>query len=161
MVPVAEVAVAARRDRVLFLCTGNSCRSQMAEGWARALRADSIEPFSAGTEPHGMNPLAVRVMAEAGVDISSQISKHVDSLRGHDFDLVVTVCDSAREACPVIPGARTVHVGFDDPPRLARSARSEDEALPHYRRVRDEIRKFIETLPAALHEEGRPLESMP
>src|SRR3954464_2442918 len=134
--------------KVLFLCTGNSCRSQMAEGWARTLKGDSIEAFSAGTNPHGLNPLAVRVMAEAGVDISGHRSKHVDELTGVAPDYVVTVCDDANEACPVFPGkAKRQHVGFDDPPRLARSAGSEEEALQHYRRVRDEIGAFVRTLP--------------
>jgi len=142
--------VAASRKRVLFLCTGNSCRSQMAEGWARALKADSIDAFSAGTEPHGMNRLAIRAMSEAGVDISTQSSKHIDSLRGTEFDVIITVCDSAREACPVIPGARMIHVGFDDPPRLARDARTDDEALPHYRRVRDQIKAFVQNLTETL-----------
>ncbi len=132
-----------RRLRVLFLCTGNSCRSQMAEGWARALRADAIEAHSAGTDPHGLNPLAVRAMAEAGVDISGHRSKRPDEIGG-TFDLVVTVCGSADGNCPAFPGARVVHVGFDDPPRLAAGARSDDEAMPHYRRVRDEIRAFLE-----------------
>ena len=137
--------------KVLFLCTGNSCRSQMAEGWARHLKGNLIEAHSAGVEPHGVNPLAVRVMAEAGVDISRQPSKHVDALAGVPLDYVVTVCDHAHETCPLFPGhTRVVHVGFDDPPRLAKSAKSEDEALAHYRRVRDEIRAFVETLPAGL-----------
>lgn len=145
------MASAAERLRVLFLCTGNSCRSQMAEGWARALRSDFIEPFSAGTEPHGLNALAVRAMAEAGVDISGHTSKTVDSLSGVAFDYVVTVCDSAGKACPFAPGsAKVVHVGFDDPPALAKFAKSEADALAHYRRVRDEIRRFVETLPKAL-----------
>ena len=137
--------------KVLFLCTGNSCRSQMAEGFARALKGKAIEPRSAGVEPYGLNPLAVRVMREAGVDISGHRSKHVDELKGVPFDYVVTVCDQANEACPLFPGRTTVvHVGFDDPPRLAKDAKSEDEALPHYRRVRDEIRAFVERLPQAL-----------
>ena len=137
--------------KILFLCTGNSCRSQMAEGWARALKSEVIDPYSAGTDPHGMNPLAMKVMAEAGVDISQHRSKHMNDLAAVPFDYVVTVCDSANETCPVFP-ARTkrVHVGFDDPPRLARGAKSEDEALPHYRRVRDEIEAFVRTLPQAL-----------
>lgn len=143
------MASANRRLRVLFLCTGNSCRSQMAEGWARALKSGEIEAFSAGTEPHGLNPLAVRAMREVGVDISSHTSKRPEEI-GVPFEVVVTVCDSAREACPVVPGARTLHVGFDDPPRLARDANSDDEAMPHYRRVRDEIRAFVETLPSAI-----------
>ncbi len=145
--------MAGRADpiRVLFLCTGNSCRSQMAEGWARALHAGAIEAHSAGTEPQGLNPLAVRAMAEAGVDISRHASKHVDSLAEVPFDAVVTVCDAAGEACPRFPGAtRVVHMPFDDPPRLARDARTDDEAMPHYRRVRDEIRRSIETLPRTL-----------
>jgi len=122
----------------------------MAEGWARALAPDSIEAYSAGTRPTALNRLAVRVMAEAGVDISAQHSKHVDALADVPFDLVVTVCDSAHESCPVFPGAtRVEHVGFDDPPHLARDARTDEEALPHYRRVRDEIRRFVAALPHA------------
>ena len=147
------MAAADRRMRVMFLCTGNSCRSQMAEGWARALKSREIEAFSAGTNPHGLNPLAVRAMREAGVDISGHASKRPEDI-GVPFDVVVTVCDSAHESCPVFPGARVVHVGFDDPPRLAKGAASDDEAMPHYRRVRDEIRAFIERLPGALEERG-------
>jgi len=146
--------------KILFLCTGNSCRSQMAEGWARALKGGVVEAWSAGRETHGLNPLAVKVMAEAGVDISRQVSKTVDELAGVDFDVVVTVCDSVSEECPVFPGrARVVHRGFDDPPKLAEGARSEEEELRHYRRVRDEIRRFVETLPegaGAGAEEGIP-----
>jgi arsenate reductase len=142
-----------RKLEVLFLCTGNSCRSQMAEGWARALRGDVINAHSAGVDPHGLNPLAVRAMREAGVDIAGHRSKHVDELAGVPFDYVVTVCDHANEACPLFPGkTKIVHVGFDDPPRLAKDAKSDDEAMPHYRRVRDEIRAFVETLPQSLHE---------
>lgn len=134
--------------RVLFLCTGNSCRSQMCEGWARALKRGAVEAYSAGTDPQGLNRLAVRAMAEVGVDISGQVPKLIDELRHLTFDLLVTVCDSARQACPHFPGAtKSVHVGFDDPPRLAAGAKSDDEAMPHYRRVRDEIRRFVETLP--------------
>ncbi len=133
--------------RVLFLCTGNSCRSQMAEGWARALLGDKVEPYSAGIETHGLNPNAVRVMAEAGGDISGHRSKHLDNLKEIPLDLVVTVCDHAHESCPVFPGStRVIHHNFDDPPRLARTAATEEEALVPYRRVRDEIRAFIETL---------------
>ncbi len=139
---------------VLFLCTGNSCRSQMAEGWARHLKGDLIEPYSAGVEPHGMNARAVAVMAEAGVDIGGHRSKHVDALAAVPFDYVVTVCDHVHETCPVLPGrAKRLHVGFDDPPRLARDAKTEAEALAPYRRVRDQIRAFIETLPAALDQQ--------
>lgn len=145
-----------KRPRVLFLCTGNSCRSQMAEGWARHLHGDRIDACSAGTEPHGLNPLAVRAMGEAGVDISSHISKTVESCSPETLDLVVTVCSDAHEHCPVFlsqnPQTRIIHRGFDDPPRLAAGAANDDEAMPHYRRVRDEIRAFIETLPGLLNE---------
>ena len=138
--------------RILFLCTGNSCRSQMAEGWARHLKADVFTAYSAGVERHGLNPLAVRAMAEAGVDISGQSSKTTDELpEGLEFDYVVTVCQSARERCPFYPArTRLVHAGFDDPPALARAARTEEEAMAHYRRVRDEIRDFVAGLPEAL-----------
>jgi arsenate reductase (thioredoxin) len=146
----------AAKLKVLFLCTGNSCRSQMAEGWAKALRADRIEAYSAGIETHGMNPRAVRVMAEAGVDISGHRSKHVDELKDVAFDYVVTVCSSAHESCPLFPGrTKVVHVGFDDPPRLARDAKTEDEALAHYRRVRDEIKAYVLTLPGSLPGQGK------
>jgi len=139
------------RTKVLFLCTGNSCRSQMAEGWARHLKGGVIVPYSAGVEPHRLDERAVRVMREAGVDIGSQRSKHVDELSAIPFDYVVTVCDHANETCPTLPGrAKRVHVGFDDPPKLAQGARTEEEALNHYRRVRDEIRAFVERLPEAL-----------
>jgi arsenate reductase len=137
--------------KVLFLCTGNSCRSQMAEGWARHLKGDRIEPYSAGLQAKGLNPLAVQVMAEAGVDISMQTSQEVAKVMHIDFDYVVTVCGHADEFCPMFPGkTQVVHVGFDDPPKLAESAKSEEEALGHYRRVRDEIRVFVEKLPEAL-----------
>ena len=141
--------------KVLFLCTGNSCRSQMAEGWARHLKGDAIEAYSAGIETHGLNPHAVQVMAEAGVDISGHRSKHLDELCDIPFDYVVTVCDHAHESCPVFPGkTQVVHVGFDDPPRLAKQAKSEEEALDGYRRVRDEIRDFVLRLPDALTRKG-------
>lgn len=122
----------------------------MAEGWARALKGDRIDAYSAGTSPHGMNLRAVRVMAEAGIDISTHTSKHTDAVAHVPFDYVVTVCDSAHESCPVFPGAKVVHVGFEDPPRLAGPNATDEQALPHYRRVRDQIRAFIETLPASL-----------
>lgn len=139
--------------RVLFLCTGNSCRSQMAEGWARHLLAHALDACSAGTNPHGLNPLAIHAMAEAGVDIASHTSKLIEACQPDTLDLVITVCGHAHETCPVFPGrARVVHQGFDDPPKLAAHAKSDDEALPHYRRVRDEIRAFVETLPALLKE---------
>ena len=136
---------------VLFLCTGNSCRSQMAEGWARHLKGDAMDPYSAGIEKHGLNPRAVKVMAEAGVDIAGHASKTLDDLSGTRFDYVVTVCSHAHETCPMFPGeAKVVHVGFDDPPRLAAGETDPDKALAHYRRVRDKIRDFVQTLPASL-----------
>jgi len=154
--PVEMIRAAMRRaqqtrPKVLFLCTGNSCRSQMAEGWARHLRGDVIEAHSAGIETHGLNPLAVKVLAEAGVDITGQRSKHLREVMDVDFDYVVTVCDHAHESCPLFPGkAKVVHRSFDDPPRLAEDAKTEEEALSPYRRVRDEIREFVESLPDAL-----------
>jgi arsenate reductase len=137
--------------KILFLCTGNSCRSQMAEGWAKQLLGDSVEAWSAGVATHGLNEWAVRVMGEAGVNISDHKSKLVDDLLYIDFDYVVTVCDHARESCPVFPGqAALVHRSFDDPPGLAKSARTEEEILAVYRRVRDEIRGFVAELPIFL-----------
>jgi arsenate reductase len=137
--------------KILFLCTGNSCRSQMAEGWARHLKGGSIDARSAGIEKHGLNPRAVMVMAEAGVDISGHVSKSLEDLPDLDFDCVVTVCGHAHETCPVFPGrARVVHVGFDDPPKLAEEAKTEEEAMEPFRRGRDEIRAFGETLPERL-----------
>ncbi|MFN2352099.1 MAG: arsenate reductase ArsC [Kiritimatiellia bacterium] len=143
------------KQKVLFLCTGNSCRSQMAEGWAKALKPDVIEAYSAGIETHGLNPNAVKVMAEVGVDISGHTSKQVDDLNDVDFDIVVTVCGHANETCPMWLGgkAQVKHVGFDDPPALARElaakGASEEEQLNAYRRVRDEIKAFVERLPDA------------
>ena len=148
---------APRRLKILFLCTGNACRSQMSEGWARELRGDLIEAYSAGVAPHGVDPRAVRVMREAGVDIAGHTSKHVDALLDVPFDYVVTVCDNAAESCPTFPGTvEKIHRRFQDPPRLAREAGTEEEALDHYRRVRDEIRAFIETLPEALRQKELP-----
>ena len=137
--------------KILFLCTGNSCRSQMAEGWARHLKSDRFDAYSAGVETHDLDPNAVKVMAEAGVDISGHRSQHIDEFRNVHLDHVVTVCGHAHESCPVFPGkTKVTHVGFDDPPQLAQDAATEDEALLHYRRVRDEIRAFVERLPEAL-----------
>lgn len=137
---------------ILFLCTGNSCRSQMAEGWARHLKGDIFNAYSAGTETHGLNPHAVAVMAEVGVDISGHQSKTYAELSHILFDYVITVCDSASQSCPIFPGdGVVVHQGFDDPPRLAKNAATEEEALDHYRRVRDEIRDYVKMLPEGLH----------
>ena len=145
------VARRTNKMRILYLCTGNSCRSQMAEGWTRRLKGDLIDPHSAGIESHGLNPIAVKVMAEAGVDISRHYSKLIDDLRDIVFDYVVTICDHANETCPVFPGkAKRFHIGFDDPPRLAANARTEEEMFEPYRRVRDEIKAFVERLPGVL-----------
>lgn len=136
------------RLKVLFLCTGNSCRSQMAEAWTRKLHPERFEPHSAGTNPGRLDPRAVHVMTEAGVDMSTHRSKHVEEMAGIAFDCVFTVCDSASEHCPVFAGtARHIHAGFDDPPRLAAGATSEEAALAPYRRVRDEIRDYVAKLP--------------
>lgn len=142
----------AERIRVLFLCTGNSCRSQMAEGWARHLKGDLIEAHSAGLIAKGLNPHAVRAMAESGVDITGQTSKTTDGVKDVPFDYIVTVCGHANETCPAwLSGKATaVHVGFDDPPELAKSAPTPEAGMVHYRRVRDEIRRYVETLPGSL-----------
>ena len=137
--------------KILFLCTGNSCRSQMGEAWTRSLKGDVIEPYSAGVKPHPVDPRAVKAMAEVGLDISGSTSKSPEELGDVAFDYVITVCDHAHQTCPVFDAkTRVVHVGFDDPPRLAESAQGEEEAMAHYRRVRDEIKAFVETLPDAL-----------
>ena len=137
--------------RILFLCTGNSCRSQMAEGWCRQLLSELYDCASAGIEKHGLNPFAVKVMAEVGVDISSHYSKTTAELGDQEFDFVTTVCGDADENCPFFPArTRVIHRGFDDPPKLAAGAADEEEALVHYRRVRDEIRDYIRSLPEEL-----------
>lgn len=145
------------KKRVLFLCTGNSCRSQMAEGLTRYLWPALCDVASAGIVAHGLNPQAVKVMSELGIDISGHRSKTLSELDSQDFDLVITVCGHANESCPVLPGrTRKIHQGFDDPPRLAESAKSPEQALEHYRRVRDEIAAFVKTLPSILNLEGAP-----
>ena len=140
---------------LLFLCTGNSCRSQMAEGWARKLKSDRLNAYSAGIETHGLNPNAVKVMAEVGVDITEHRSQQIDTFAEVPLDVVVTVCSHARETCPIFQGdARVVHVGFEDPPKMARAlaaqGASEEKQLDCYRKVRDEIRAFVATLPESL-----------
>lgn len=140
-----------KKTKILFLCTGNSCRSQMAEGWARKLKPDTIEAYSAGIEKKGLNPLAVRAMAEAGVGISGQFSKTIDELADKNFDYVITLCGHANETCPMFYGpVKKVHAGFDDPPELAKTAGSDEDAMVHYRRVRDKIRDFVAGLPDKL-----------
>lgn len=119
----------------------------MAEGWAKKLLSDKYDVYSAGIETHGLNPNAVLVMKEAGVDISTQVSTNIDELKDLDLDLVVTVCGHADEHCPTFNETTEVrHHPFDDPPRLAKNAETEEEALEHYRRVRDEIKEFVESL---------------
>ncbi len=143
--------------KMLFLCTGNSCRSQMAEGWTRHLKGDVIEAYSAGIETHGLNPNAVTVMAEAGVDISAHKCKHIDEFKDLQLDVVITVCDHAHEACPIFPGnCKVIHVGFDDPPKMAKEladqGASAEEQMECYRKVRDAIKAFTQTLPEALNQ---------
>jgi len=135
------------KPNLLFLCTGNSCRSQMAEGWGKALLSSRFNIYSAGIEKHGLNPNAVKVMSEHGIDISSHHSKTLDDLKHINFDIVVTVCGHADETCPIFPGnTRKIHYGFDDPPKLAAGARNEEEMLMPYRRVCMEIKNFIQNI---------------
>ena len=139
--------------KVLFVCTGNSCRSQMAEGWARHLKGDTIEAYSAGFLPCYVNPLAVQVMKEAGVDISKQSSKHLDELVGIDFDCVVTVCDHAKQQCPVFPaGTRVIHKSIEDPSFLEGA---EEEIMDAFRKTRDEIKQFVIELADTLQREDK------
>lgn len=136
------------KTRVLFLCTGNSCRSQMAEAWAKTLLVGEVAAYSAGVEKHGINPRAVQVMAEAGVDMSEHKSQLLEEFDLESFDLIVTVCDRARESCPLVPSScRVIHHSFDDPPGLTRSWEGEEEILSCYRRVRDEIKTYVQELP--------------
>jgi arsenate reductase len=144
-----------KKLRILYLCTGNSCRSQMAEAFTLHLKGDQIEALSAGVAPKGIDPRAIKAMSEAGIDISRQGSKSVDQVINQKFDYVVTLCDNAQKTCPSFPGTTTViHVGFDDPPKLAVTARDEEEAMLHYRRVRDEIKAFVEKLPRSVLDKG-------
>ena len=139
------------KQRILFLCTGNSCRSQIAEAWTRHLKGDLFDAYSAGVEPKEVDPRAIKAMAEAGVDVSAQKSKDVSTLGDLEFDYVVTLCDHASEACPFFPAkTRVMHRGFDDPPKLSAGAGDEEEAMSPYLRVRDEIKAFVEALPEEL-----------
>jgi len=136
------------KKKILFLCTGNSCRSQMAEAWTRYLRNDDYEAYSAGGSPKGIDHMAVHVMSEAGIDISSQQSKGIDSLGVIEFDYVITLCDNARESCPYYPAkARLIHKGFDDPSIQPEGAKGDKDAIKIYRKVRDEIKAFVLELP--------------
>lgn len=128
------------KKRVLILCTGNSARSQMAEGLLRYLARDRFEVFSAGTRPAGLNPIGVAAMAELGIDISDHRSKSVEEFVRQQFDYVITVCDSAKEACPIFPGpGKRLHHSFEDP-----AAATVDQQLPAFRTVRDQIRVWLE-----------------
>ena len=138
------------KKKILFLCTGNSCRSQMAEGWCRNLWNSKYDCYSAGTHKHGLNERAVKVMKEVGVDISSHFSKTIEELPNVQFDYVVTVCDSAKEACPYYPQGKITHMGFKDPPSLTKNLANETEILKVYRSVRDEISDSIKNLPIIL-----------
>jgi len=145
-----------KKLKVLFLCTGNSCRSQMAEGWTRHLKGDLIEAYSAGIETHGLNQNAVKVMTEAGVDISQHKSKHIDEFKDVDIDVVVTVCGHAQETCPFFPtNCKVIHVGFGDPPKMAKELAEQggdaEAQLDCYRKVRDEIKNFVTTMPESLN----------
>jgi arsenate reductase (thioredoxin) len=139
-----------RKLNVLFVCTGNSCRSQMAEGWATHLKGDVIEAFSAGVYPTPVSRRAIQVMSEAGVDISWHKPKHVEDLVGIEFDYVITLCDNAAAECPRFKGkTRVIHKPFSDPGYMIGS---EEAILDAHRRCRDRIREFIETLPESLEE---------
>lgn len=138
---------------IMFLCTGNSCRSQMAEGFCRKHWGHIFDVYSAGTKKHGMNDRAVKVMKEVGIDLSSHFSKTTAELPPVPMNFVVTVCDAAKETCPYFPGGKIVHKSFQDPPALTRDMKDEEEILENYRRVRDEIEKAIKKLPALLGEE--------
>lgn len=140
------------KKNIMFLCTGNSCRSQMAEGLCRHFWGQKFNVYSAGTKKHGMNERAVKVMKEIGIDISSHYSKTVEELPRIEFDYVITVCDSARETCPYFPGGRIIHVGFQDPPALTKDMTNNEEILTIYRRIRDEIEEAVKNLPSLLGE---------
>lgn len=132
---------------VLFLCTGNSCRSQMAEGWAQTLAVSGVDFYSAGIEAHGLNPHAVTVMKEVGIDISSQSSQRIDELAIAEFDYIYAVCDNAARHCPMQFADNIYHQQFSDPPFLARNAKNTEEELFYFRQVRDQIKLWVEGLP--------------
>ncbi|MBY0517579.1 MAG: arsenate reductase ArsC [Bacteriovoracaceae bacterium] len=135
-----------KKKNIMFLCSGNSCRSQMAEGWCRKYWGNDFNVYSAGTKKHGMNDRAIEVMKEEGIDLSTQFSKTVEELPKVNFDYVITVCDSAKELCPYFPGSKVIHLGFQDPPALAKNMSNEEEIMAVYRKVRDEIHEAIKNL---------------
>jgi arsenate reductase len=138
--------------KVLFLCTGNACRSQIAEGWAKHLKSDVMEAYSAGIAPGNLNQMAVKIMAEAGVDISKQKPKHVDELKGIDFNYVVTVCDNAREGCPIFPRkTKFIHKSFEDP---SFTTGSEQQIKAAFVKLRDQMKEFVEEMPEIFEKES-------
>ena len=141
-----------KMKNILFLCTGNSCRSQMAEGWGKHLLGDQFSFLSAGTKKHGLNPNAVKVMKEVGVDISNHKSNTLSEITS-TLDFIITVCSDADQNCPFVPGAKVIHRGFEDPPRLAEKLKSEEDILVVYRRVRDEIKEMVLSLPELIEKE--------
>lgn len=147
-----DVWITEMKKNLLILCTGNSCRSQMAEGWSRFFWGNRYNVYSAGTQKHGMNKWAMKVMAEEGIDLSSHYSKTINELPDINFDYVLTVCDAAKESCPYFVGGKIVHFGFQDPPKLAQNLSDEKEILAIYRTVRDEIKQAIKILPELLDE---------
>jgi len=141
--------------KILFLCTGNSSRSQMAEAWTNKLKSEKIEAFSAGVSPRPVDPRTIKVMAEVGIDISRARSKDVSEFKGTAFDYVITLCGDAQESCPLFPGSvRKLHKGFEDPVRLAVASQTEEEAMAHYRRIGEGIREFVAGMPGNLTIEG-------
>jgi arsenate reductase len=147
-----------KQIKILFLCTGNSCRSQMAEAFTRHLINDRIDAYSAGIAPKAVDPRAIKVMSEIGIDISSQQSKSTNDMKDMEFDFVITLCDNAQKTCPTFPANTSLfHMGFDDPPKLAANSQNEKEALEHYRRVRDEIKIFVKQLPDTLKQKKKDL----
>jgi len=137
-----------KKTKILFLCTGNSIRSQIAEAWAHHLKEDEIDAYSAGVSPCGVSPFTVEVMAEVGIDMSQNKSKHVGNFQDIPFDYVITVCSHAHEHCPMFPGeTKIIHVGFDDPMMYSEDGDSHEEILSHFRRTRDDIKAFVEKLP--------------
>ncbi|MFO7727434.1 MAG: arsenate reductase ArsC [Desulfonatronovibrio sp.] len=143
-----------QKQNILFLCTGNSCRSQMAEAWTNHLHGDKFQAYSAGVLKTRVDPLAIKAMAEENIDISGHSSKLVEELPEKGFDFVITLCDHALESCPFFPGAaKKIHQGFEDPPLLARESATQEEAMNHYRRIRDEIKKYVSSLPDVIKSE--------
>jgi len=144
------------KKKILFMCTGNSCRSQMAEAWTRYEYGDIFEVYSAGLIKHGLDPRAVKVLSEAGLDISHQFSKTVDELPNQQYDAIITLCNQANESCPFFPGqVKRLHKSFDDPPSMAMHAPDQESALKTYRRVRDQIHEYVLTLPDILTKENQ------